>query len=187
MLADELDYVVGVDTHRDEHVLARGETVVECSRTPQGERRLQGKDDRLDAVRTARATLASQTLTLPRSGQRQEALRLLLLARGSAVDVRCEALVQLRTVIVTAPDRLREELRTLPVGALIERCSRFRRSTSLPATRSQHGSYCAASPAASRPPPARPPSSSTTCSGTCAPLHHDCSTSPASARSSPRK
>jgi transposase len=185
MLADELDCVVGVDTHRDEHVLAvlaaatgavvagcavaatargyrqalrfseqraagrrawavegaghygaglarflaaRGETVVECSRTPQAERRLQGKDDRLDAVRTA---LASQTLTLPRSGQRQEALRLLLLARRSAVDVRREALVQLRSVIVTAPDRLREELRTLPVGALIERCSRFRRSTSL--------------------------------------------------------
>jgi transposase len=38
--------------------------------------------------------------------------------------------VQLRSVIVTAPDQLREELRTLPVAALIERCSRFRRSTS---------------------------------------------------------
>jgi transposase len=187
MLADELDYVVGVDTHRDEHVLAvvsaptgaviaeyavpatargyrqalsfagqqadgrrvwavegaghygaglarflaaRGETVLECSRTSRAERRLQGKDDTLDAVRTARAALASQTLTLPRSGQRREALRLLLIARRSAVDVRREALVQLRSVIVTAPEQLRQELRTLPVGALIERCSRFRRSAS---------------------------------------------------------
>src|SRR5206468_1684417 len=52
----------------------------------------------------------------------QEALRLLLVARRSAVDVRREALGQLRGVIVTAPDRLREELRVLPSGRLLERC-----------------------------------------------------------------
>jgi transposase len=39
------------------------------------------------------------------------------------------ALVQLRSVIVTAPEALREELRQLPVGQLIRRCSRFRRSS----------------------------------------------------------
>jgi transposase len=188
MLADELDYLIGVDTHRDEHVLAvvaapagavvarqavatdgagyrqalrfaerhaagpgawaiegaghygaglarllaeRGETVLEISRTPRAERRLRGKDDPLDAVRTARAALASETLALPRSGERREALRLLLIARRSAVDVRREALVQLRSVIVTAPDLLRQELRGLPVGRLLERCSRLRRSTTV--------------------------------------------------------
>jgi transposase len=187
MLADGLDYVIGVDTHRDEHVVAvltaaagavvagkavrangrgyretlrfaechaagrrawaiegtgsygaglarylaeHGETVLEVSRTPQAERRLRGKDDSLDAVRTARAALASDTLALPRAGERREALRLLLVARRSAVDVRREALAQLRGVIVTAPDRLREELRGLPVGRLLERCSRLRRSSS---------------------------------------------------------
>jgi transposase len=187
MLADQLDYVVGVDTHLDEHVLAvvaaptgavvarqtvrasaggyaaalrfvaeaatgarawaiegaghygaglarflagRGETVLELSRTPRAERRLRGKDDSLDAARTARAALASETLALPRSGERREALRLLLIARRSAVDVRREALVQLRSVIVTAPDPLREQLRRLPVGRLLKRCSRLRRSSS---------------------------------------------------------
>jgi transposase len=187
MLADELDYVVGVDTHLEEHVLAvvaapsgavvarravranargyaaalrfageaagcarvwaiegtgsygaglarylsgRGETVLEISRTPRAERRLRGKDDALDAARTARAALASDTLALPRSGERREALRLLLVARRSAVDVRREALGQLRGVIVTAPDGLRQELRRLPVGRLLERCSRLRRSRS---------------------------------------------------------
>jgi transposase len=187
MLADELDYVVGVDTHLDEHVLAvvaapsgavlarravranargyaaalgfareaaggsrvwavegtgsygaglarylagRGETVLEVSRTPRAERRLRGKDDSLDAARTARAALASETLARPRSGARREALRLLLVARRSAVDVRREALGQLRGVIVTAPDQLREKLRGLPVGRLLERCSRLRRSSS---------------------------------------------------------
>jgi transposase len=185
MLADELDYVLGVDTHRDEHVMAvvtapagavlagsemaatragyrdalrfaqrhavgrrawaiegtgsygaglarflaeRGELVLELSRTPRAERRLHGKDDSLDAVRTARAALASETLALPRTGERREALRLLLVARRSAVDVRREALTQLRAVIVTAPDRLREELRGLPLGRLLDRCSRLRRT-----------------------------------------------------------
>src|SRR5207248_7358117 len=101
----------------------------EISRTPRAERRLRGKDDPLDAVRTARAALAGETLAVPRSGQRREALRLLLIARRSAVDVRREALVQLRSVIVTAPDRLREELRRLPRQRLLERCNRLRRST----------------------------------------------------------
>lgn len=187
MLADEVDYVVGVDTHRDEHVLAvvaaptgvviaqrsvpasprgyaqavrfaeqhsraarvwavegaghygagltrylsgRGEAVVEAGRAPRQERRLRGKDDGLDAIRAARAALASEALALPRSGQRREALRLLLVARRSAVDVRRQALVQLRSVIVTAPDELRAELRGLPVQRLIQRCSHLRRSTS---------------------------------------------------------
>jgi transposase len=186
MLADELDYVVGVDTHLEEHVLAvvaapsgavlarravrasshgyaaalrfaeqeaagtrvwaiegtgsygaglarylagRGETVLEISRRPRGKRRLRGKDDSLDAARTARAALASETLALPRSGERREALRLLLIARRSAVDVRREAIGQLRGVIVTAGDGLREELRRLPLGRLLERCSRLRRSS----------------------------------------------------------
>lgn len=185
MLADELDYVLGVDTHRDEHVMAvvaapagaaiaggavaatvrgyrellrladrhavgrrawaiegtgsygaglarfladQGELVLELSRTPRAERRLRGKDDGLDAVRTARAALASETLAVPRAGERREALRLLLVARRSAVDVRREALSQLRAVIVTAPEPLREQLRRLPVAKLLDRCSRLRRA-----------------------------------------------------------
>jgi transposase len=185
MLADELDYVLGVDTHRDEHVMAvvtapagaviagatvaasapgyrealclagrhapgrrawaiegtgsygaglarflaaRGELVLELSRTPRAERRLRGKDDSLDAVRVARAALASEAPALPRAGEQREALRLLLVARRSAVDVRREALTQLRAVIVTAPERLREQLRRLPVGQLLDRCSRLRRA-----------------------------------------------------------
>jgi transposase len=104
--------------------------VLEVGRQARVERRLCGKDDPLDAIRAARAGLAAETLTLPRAGQRQEALRVLLLARRSAVDVRRVALVQLRSVIVTAPEQFRDELRRLPVTKLIQRCSRFRRSGS---------------------------------------------------------
>ena len=106
-----------------------GELVLEVSRTPLTERRLHGKDDELDAARVARAALASETLALPRAGGQREALRLLLLTRRSAVDVRREALTQLRAVIVTAPERLRQELRRLPEGRLLERCSRIRRTS----------------------------------------------------------
>jgi transposase len=38
--------------------------------------------------------------------------------------------VQLRSVIVTAPDELRSQLRRLPLGELLNRCSHFRRSSS---------------------------------------------------------
>ena len=185
MLADELDYLLGVDSHRDEHVLAvvtapaggvvagaaaatngrgyrelvrvaerhapgrrawaiegsgsygaglarflseHGEAVLEVSRTLRAERRLAGKNDTLDAVRIARAALASEALALPRAGKRREAIRLLLIARRSAVDVRREALTQLRAVIVTAPEPLREQLRRLSLAKLLDRCSRLRRS-----------------------------------------------------------
>ena len=104
--------------------------VLEVSRALRSGRRLHGKNDPLDAVRAARSTLAAETLTLPRAGERQEALRVLLLTRRSAVDVRRLALVQLRSVVLTAPEQLRAELRHLPVGQLIRRCSRFRRSDS---------------------------------------------------------
>ena len=52
-----------------------------------------------------------------------------MVARRSAVDVRREALVQLRSVIVTAPDELRQELRGLSQTRLLERCRRLRRSS----------------------------------------------------------
>jgi transposase len=183
MVAELVDYVIGVDTHRDEHTLAlvevasgallaesrvasngrgyaqalrfaheqahgprlwavegaghygaaltrylskHGETAVEVGRSPRRERRLRGKDDRLDALRAARSALGSEPLARPRAGERREALRLLLLARRSAVDVRREALVQLRSVLVTAPESLRAELRVLPLGRLLERCRRLR-------------------------------------------------------------
>jgi transposase len=109
-----------------------GERVLEVGRQPRGERWLRGKDDALDAVRAARSVLAAETPTLPRAGEHQEALRVLLLARRSAVDVRRVALVQLRSVIVTAPEQLRGELRRLPLGQLLRRCSRFRRSDTRP-------------------------------------------------------
>jgi hypothetical protein len=69
-------------------LLRRHELVQEVERTSRGERRRRGKDDQLDAVRAARSTLAHERRATPRAGEHQEALRLLLLARRTAVDTR---------------------------------------------------------------------------------------------------
>ena len=189
MLADEVDYVIGVDTHRDQHTLAvvvaptgavvaqtvgagerrgycaalafadesrgrrsclggRGRRPLRCRadalpRRPRrngrsrsaaaarGERRLQGKDDPLDAIRAARTALAAKTLTLPRAGQRQEALR-----RAAARPPQRRRCPPARARPAAQRDRHRaRELAQRAAAAarraqLIRRCSRFRRSSS---------------------------------------------------------
>jgi len=57
------------------YLTGQGEAVLEVGRHARVERRLRGKDDPLDAIRAARAGVAAETLTLPRAGRRQEALR----------------------------------------------------------------------------------------------------------------
>jgi hypothetical protein len=86
---------------------------------------LHGKNDSLDALLATRALLANGAVSRPRDGGRREALRLLLIARRSAVDARRHALVQLRAIIVTCPDALRDQLRRLPTTRLLDRCSRL--------------------------------------------------------------
>ena len=246
MLADEVDYVIGVDTHRDQHTLAvvaaptgavvaqtvgasertrlrgralrfadehapgvrvwavegaghygagltrylseRGETVLEVGRTTP--RRAAAARQRRPArrdPRRARRARGRDTRACRASGQRQEALRVLLLARRSAVDVRRVALVQLRSVIVTAPEQLRDELRRLPVGELLDRCSRFRRSQLAHTRRARDRARAALARAPDRSRDRRKPtSSSARSSATSARSYPNCSTSPASARSSPR-
>src|SRR6266511_4005295 len=107
MFADEVDYVVGVDTHRDQHELAgvvAPTGAVVARRAVPANARVYAQALRVAneyASGAARAALGHE-LGSPRAGQRREALRLLLVARRSAVDVRREALVQLRSVIVTS-------------------------------------------------------------------------------------
>jgi transposase len=187
MLADRLDFVIGVDSHRDAHALAvlkspggarlleaevaatppgygralalarehaagarawaiegtgsygkglarylgeRGELVFELERPkrPRG-RRERGKSDALDARRAARALLEGEQLARPRRGGAREALRCLLQTRDSAVQARRVALNQLRALVVTCPEPLRGELRSLTRARLLARCRRLRAGT----------------------------------------------------------
>jgi transposase len=182
MLADELDYVVGVDPHRDRHALAivhaatgaalfgaqvtanergyaqalcvaereapgrrawaiegtgsygaglarflarRGERVLEVGRTRR-ERRSHAKTDELDALRAARSVLGEAELASPRAAGEREALRAMMVARAGALAAKKAGLCQLRALIVTCPEPLRNELRSLTRARLLRRLGTMR-------------------------------------------------------------
>ncbi|TQM68464.1 transposase [Actinomadura hallensis] len=101
--------------------------VIEVDRPDRKTRRFQGKSDPIDAVQAAKTALAGERTGVPeqRDG-RIEALRNLRVARRSAVDQRADAQRRIKTLIVTAPDDLRERLRSLGVKDLITTCANLR-------------------------------------------------------------
>jgi transposase len=176
MLADELDYVIGVDPHRDTHALAvvdvrSGGVVFEATAVADGEgyasvlrlatqhargrrafavegtgsfgaglarflvsheervlevgrlrrERQSGKSDALDAIRAARSVLGQTRPARPRAGGEREALRALSAAREGAVTARRAGLCQLRGLLVSTPEPLRAELRSLTRAQLLRR------------------------------------------------------------------
>jgi transposase len=108
-------------------LLDHGIEVVEVDRPKRQLRRRQGKSDPIDAVAAARAALSGEANghAKTRDGA-VEAIRVLRLARCSARKDRTEAINQMRSIITTAPEELRSELRTLPLGKLLARAAAFR-------------------------------------------------------------
>jgi transposase len=84
------------------------------------------KSDGLDAVRAAREALGRRHWATPRSRGAREGLRALLVARSGAQVARTAAINELKALVLTAPLELREELRSLTVLKLTQRCARFR-------------------------------------------------------------
>jgi transposase len=105
----------------------QGVAMVEVDRPDRKTRRRQGKSDPVDAVAAARAALAQHRTGIPK--QRDglvEALRNLRVARRSAVDQRADTQRQIKALIVTAPEPLRDQLRGLTVRQLIVTCAAWR-------------------------------------------------------------
>ncbi|WP_433230028.1 IS110 family transposase [Micromonospora sp. CA-248260] len=115
-----------------------GVTVVEADRPDRKTRRWQGKSDPVDAEAAARAGLAARSTSTPKAANGQvEALRNLRVARRSAIRQRADTQRQIHTLIITAPEPLRTDLRDQPMKDLITRCAASRPSTdraSQPAT-----------------------------------------------------
>lgn len=107
-------------------LLERGEWVVEIDRPARPARRNGAKSDELDAVRAAREALAREHLAAPRARGDREAMRVLLTAREGAVVARTKAIDQLKAMIVTAPQALRDQLRRGTTDQQLDRCSRLR-------------------------------------------------------------
>ncbi len=108
--------------------LARtGISVLEVNRPNREERRRSGKSDPLDAIEAARAALGGKAKSIPKAKDGAvEAIRALLVAKRSACTARTSALIQMRELIVTAPDQLRSRLRGLSISALTAEAARLR-------------------------------------------------------------
>jgi transposase len=104
-----------------------GHRVVEVNRPDRQARHRSGKNDPLDAENAARAVLAGTATAVPKSADGHvEMIRQVKIAKDTAVKARSQAMITLKTVIVTAPAELREELTPLRDRLLIERCVQLR-------------------------------------------------------------
>ena len=101
-----------------------GVAVVEVDRPDRAARRRDGKSDPLDAEAAARAAQSGRADGLPKQrGGPVQALAALRVARRSAVDQRADAQRQIKSLIVTAPEPLRAQLRPLSDTELIHHCA----------------------------------------------------------------
>lgn len=107
--------------------LERGEEVViELDRPERAKRRHGAKSDPLDAIRAAREALARPRLGVPRSGGDRQALSVLLAARRSAVDAATVAQRQVFSLVIAAPEQIRERFRGQKLPAMIRTAAAMR-------------------------------------------------------------
>jgi transposase len=109
------------------HLHRRGVAVVEVDRPNRQRRRRTGKSDPLDAVAAARAAQGGDAngLAKTRDGN-VEAMRVLRVARSSARASRTQAINQMRSLVSTAPDELRAELRDLSIYKILTLAGAYR-------------------------------------------------------------
>jgi transposase len=105
----------------------QGVTVWEINRPDRSKRRLRGKSDPTDAESAARTVLSGNATAVPKSQTgAAEALRTVSVARRSAVKARTQAINQLRALLVSAPDEIRDKLRGSKPEQCVARCARLR-------------------------------------------------------------
>lgn len=186
MLADRVDYVIGIDCHKDSHVAAvvdrlgslkatlsvttdatgyrsllkwadqnaqgrrvwaiegagsygagltdwlakKEEWMVEVDRPKRSKRKAGIKSDEVDALRAAKDALAAKRLAEPRRRGGLEAVRVLKISRKQAVQVGAVAVVQLKALVVSAPEGMRARLRSLTAAQLVATCAGLRNQPS---------------------------------------------------------
>ena len=110
------------------HLRAQRIDVREVMRPNRQHRRRFGKSDEADAIGAARAVLAGDAVGTPKSQTGQvEAIRLLRVARRSAMKARTQASNQIHAVIDTAPDPLRQRFAGRATTAIVAETALFRR------------------------------------------------------------
>jgi len=97
-----------------------GVEVLEVGRPNRQRRRRYGKSDTTDAIGAARAVQSGEASGKPRGGQGPiESLRLLRIARRSAMGQRTAIANQIHSILITAPDQIRQELAGLSIPKIV--------------------------------------------------------------------
>ncbi|MCH7670436.1 MAG: IS110 family transposase [Acidobacteria bacterium] len=99
--------------------------VFEVARPPRrGERRAAGKSDTIDAEHAARVVLSGHGAVTPKLADGLvEAIRVVKIARDTAVKAHTAAIITLKAVLVTASDELRGQLEPLTNYRLVVTCA----------------------------------------------------------------
>jgi transposase len=105
---------------------AAGITVV-VIRPNRQTRRRYGKSDTVDAIAAGRAVLNGEATARPRNSDGPvESIRLLKVARNSAIKQRTATANQIHAVITTATETLRQSLKGLSMTKIVDRIIRYR-------------------------------------------------------------
>jgi len=100
--------------------------VIEVDR-PDRKTRRHGKSDTIDAEAAARAVLSGKATTVPKTGDGPvEMIRILRMTRRSAVKNRTMTANQMSSLVATAPEALRTQLRGLSTGKRVALAVKFR-------------------------------------------------------------
>jgi transposase len=94
---------------------------IEVLRPSRQARRMRGKTDEIDAYAAAQTALAGTDCSTPKHGDGLvEAMRVTMTARAGAVKAATDTRLQIRDLIVSAPDGLRSQLRDLAGAKLVD-------------------------------------------------------------------
>lgn len=100
--------------------LDAGYTVVEVNQPNRFDRRRRGKTDQFDAYAAAEAVLSGRATAMPKGNDGLvESLRVLRTTRSSAVRDRTATINQIRAMLVSAPEPLRQKYRGLTTSKLV--------------------------------------------------------------------
>jgi transposase len=105
----------------------QGIEVLEVNRPDRSRRRLKGKSDPTDAESAARAVLAGQATAIPKThAGAAEAMRTISVARRSATKAKTQAINQLRAILVSAPQEIRDRLWKTKAEQCVAGCAHLR-------------------------------------------------------------
>lgn len=109
-------------------LLDNGVAVFEVNRPDRTTRRQRGKSDPIDAENAARSVLSGLSTAIPKQQSGAcEAMRIASVARRSAVKARTQAINQLRALLVSAPQEIREKLWRVKASECVKACLQTRK------------------------------------------------------------